>query len=348
MLFDDRVPFASVLDVVAHELTHAVTDESSDLIYQGQSGALNESMSDIFGEMVEARTYGRNDWLMAAELEPYGLGPMRSLSDPNSISTRFGPYPARMSQYVDTPDDNGGVHINSSIINHAFYLLAEGLSGAIGLDAAAQIFYRANTVYLTPSAQFSDARELVIQSADDIFGPSSVQSRVTAEAFDAVEIFGDNPPPPPPGDDEFEENDSLSSAAGISGGTLSLRGKDDDWFRVRVGPGRMTIRVSGPEGDLDLAVTDLNGNLLGASTSTSSVETISREETQTVERLILVHPYGGASSDYQLTVDVPPGCEGGCDDTGGGLCGNGCAMAMFASFAGLLGFSGIERRRVRT
>jgi hypothetical protein len=110
----------------------------------------------------------------------------------------------------------------------------------------------------------------------------------------------------------------------------------------------MTIRVSGPEGDLDLAVTDLNGNLLGASTSTSSVETISREETQTVERLILVHPYGGASSDYQLTVDVPPGCEGGCDDTGGGLCGNGCAMAMFASFAGLLGFSGIERRRVRT
>lgn len=102
-----------------------------------------------------------------------------------------------MSQFVQLPatpkGDNGGVHINSGIINHAFYLLAEGMNGAIGMDAAEQIFYRTLVFHLTPRSQFIDARLALIQSATEIFGKGSVQVQKTGEAFDAVEIF-DAPP----------------------------------------------------------------------------------------------------------------------------------------------------------
>jgi hypothetical protein len=205
MAFGDALPYAGALDIVAHELTHGITNKTANLIYQNQSGALNEAFSDIFGEAVEARMNGAPDWVNGAQLGQ----PSRSLMNPSSIEICCGrPYPSRMSQFIYPDDpfldlfldrDQGGVHLNSSIINHAFYLLAEGLSGAIGIRDAEQIFFRALSVHLLQNSQFIDARLACIQSAEEIFGVGSVQALKTAEAFDAVEIFdAPSTPEPPP------------------------------------------------------------------------------------------------------------------------------------------------------
>lgn len=226
MVFGNAKPYPASLDVVAHELAHGVTEHSANLIYQNQSGALNEALSDIFGEMVEARTRGQNDWLMGSEL---GRA-FRSMKAPGSIEWTAGrPYPARMSQFVVLPNtddgDNGGVHINSSIINHAFYLLAEGLPGAVGLRDAERIFYRALTTHLQAQSQFIDARLAAVLSAEELFGPGSPQALKVAEAFDAVEIVAapSTPDPSPvpviPGEDS---NFHLYDAGGIFGSLYDL------------------------------------------------------------------------------------------------------------------------------
>ena len=195
MFFGDGAPFAGALDIVAHELTHGVTSHTANLVYKDQSGALNESFSDIFGEMVEARTTGAPDWLMGAMLSK----PARSLSDPSSLEIQPGlPYPSKMSEFVNTTEDNGGVHFNMTIVAHAFYLLAEGLNGAIGTRDAERIFYRALVFHLVANSQFIDARLACIVSAEELFGADSIQALKTAEAFDAVEIFDDADTPEPP------------------------------------------------------------------------------------------------------------------------------------------------------
>lgn len=196
MFFGDAQPFAGALDVVAHELTHGVTSYTANLVYQGQSGALNEAFSDIFGEMVEAYAEGSNDWLMGTRLSQ----PVRNMKTPSALEISPGlPYPEKMSQYVRTTRDNGGVHMNSGIINHAFYLLAEGLDQAIGRVDAERIFYRALAFHLTQSAQFADARLACIQSAEELFGAGSAQAGKVAEAFDAVEVFNPTTPTGPVG-----------------------------------------------------------------------------------------------------------------------------------------------------
>lgn len=196
MFFGDAVPFAAALDVVAHEVSHGVIQRTANLIYNGQSGALNESFSDIFGEMVEARTMG-NDWILGTVLPP---GLQRNLRDPSSllIPGTNTPYPSKMSEFIVTESDNGGVHINSSILNHTYYLLAEGLENAIGLRDAEQIFYRALTIHLVRNSQFIDARLAAITSAEELFGVDSIQSKKTIEAFDRVEILDNIASTPPP------------------------------------------------------------------------------------------------------------------------------------------------------
>lgn len=200
MFFGDADIYAGALDVVAHELTHGVTSYSANLLYQDQPGALNEAFSDIFGEMVEAFaaggrdgscSMGVNDWQIGTDLK---AGAFRDLRDPARFDSGLGPYPADMDDYVRTQQDYGGVHINSSIINHAYYLLAEGLGGAIGRQDAARVFYRALTVYLTQDARFDDARLACEQASEDLFGADSVQLAKTRQAFDTVKISkdGDN------------------------------------------------------------------------------------------------------------------------------------------------------------
>ena len=203
LAFGDALPFAGALDVVGHELTHGVITHSANLVYQDQPGALNEAFADIFGEMIEARTEGEPDWLIGTGLDT----PLRNMAGPAALTFqlreggRRRPYPTKMSEYVDplVEFDNGGVHINSSIINRAFYLLAEGLDGAIGLRDAERIFYRALTVHLFQYSQFVDAVWPVFRRRKNSLARNikSDQARKVAEAFDAVEIFDAAPTPAP-------------------------------------------------------------------------------------------------------------------------------------------------------
>ncbi|MFL6200584.1 MAG: M4 family metallopeptidase, partial [Thermoanaerobaculia bacterium] len=212
MFFGDGLPFAGSQDVVGHELTHGVTSNSADLVYQGQSGALNEAFSDIFGEMVEAFALGSNDWLIGSKLPQ----PFRSMIDPEI----FGD-PGRMSKFVQTTEDNGGVHTNSGIINRAYYLLAAGLPGAIGASDAERIFYRALTIHLSKNSQFLDARLACMQAAEELFGAGSAQALKVAEAFDAVEVFDTTQPPPPPNIPPVAAADSTLFLY-VEGGILKL------------------------------------------------------------------------------------------------------------------------------
>ncbi len=174
-------------------MTHGVTEKTAGLVYQDQPGALNEAMSDIFGENVEFFTFGGPDWHKGVRLLER---PLQNYANCRAVEYLPGvPHPQRMSEFVRTGEDNGGVHGNSCLINHAYYLLAAGFPNSIGIRDAKRIFYRALTRYLLRNSQFVDAR----LAATDLCSPASTQAQRTAEAFDAVEIFdGETTPPPPP------------------------------------------------------------------------------------------------------------------------------------------------------
>jgi len=145
--------------------------------------------------MVEARTEGGPDWQVGSNLSL----PFRSLADPSSLEICCGRgYPEKMSEFIGPYDplldlfvdrDYGGVHLNTTIPGHAFYLLAAGLDGAIGNADAEAVFYRALAFHLVANSQFVDVRLACIQAAEELFGVDSIQAQKTEEAFDAVEIF---------------------------------------------------------------------------------------------------------------------------------------------------------------
>jgi Zn-dependent metalloprotease len=193
MAFGDADEYASALDVVGHELTHGVTHHTANLIYQNESGALNEAFSDIFGEMVEAQTTGDNDWLIGTNLAVGG--PVRNMANP----AQFGD-PKLYSQFVHTNADSGGVHTNSGILNHCYFQLAEGLPNAVGRAKAEAIFYRALSVHLTASAQYVDARLAAVQSAQELVGTLGITAndvQAVRDAFDLVQVFDGTPTDPP-------------------------------------------------------------------------------------------------------------------------------------------------------
>jgi bacillolysin len=179
------------LDVVAHELTHAVTDTTADLIYQNESGAINESMSDIFGTLVEYDTNNNPDWEIGEDIYTPNQGgdALRSMSDP----AKYGDPDHYSVRYTGT-QDNGGVHINSGIGNKAAYLLSQGgthygvkVTG-IGTDKTGAIYYRALTQYLTPSSNFSQLRSAAVQSATDLYGAGSAEVASVNAAYNAVGV----------------------------------------------------------------------------------------------------------------------------------------------------------------
>ena len=141
-------------DVLAHELTHAVTERTAGLVYEGQSGALNESVSDVFAVCAEQRLQGQTaaeaDWLIGSELFLPGVQArgLRDMAAPGTAydDPRLGqdPQPADMAGYVETPDDNGGVHVNSGIPNRAFQLAATAIGGT-SWEGAGRVWYAALT-----------------------------------------------------------------------------------------------------------------------------------------------------------------------------------------------------------
>ncbi|MBM6616304.1 M4 family metallopeptidase [Bacillus suaedaesalsae] len=167
---------SGALDVVAHELTHAVTEYTAGLEYRNQSGALNESMSDLFAVFVEP------DYLIGEDVYTPSISgdALRSVSDP----TRYG-QPAHMNNYNNTTADNGGVHINSGIPNKAGYYVISSL----GTTKAEKIYYRALTRYLGPTSNFSAARAATLQAAADLYGSTSTEYNVVKSAWNNVGVY---------------------------------------------------------------------------------------------------------------------------------------------------------------
>jgi len=189
--------FTIPIDVMAHELTHGVTQYTANLEYFGQSGALNESMSDVFGSLVKQHALGQSadeaDWLIGAGLlaERVTGVALRSLKAPGTAydDDVLGkdPQPGTMDDYVRTSRDNGGVHINSGIPNHAFYLAATALGGN-AWEKAGRVWYDVLTGgELSPDAQFDDFARLTVAAAQARFGEGEERDAVR-EAWEGVGI----------------------------------------------------------------------------------------------------------------------------------------------------------------
>jgi thermolysin len=191
---------SGALDVVAHELTHGITDFTSQLMYQNESGALNESFSDMMGTAVEFF------------YQPQGSGPMRAdyligedVVTPSGIRSLANPaaygQPDHYSRRVILPlsTDNGGVHVNSGISNNAYYLAIEGGTnrtsglavqgvGTANREQIEKTMYRAFTQMMPANATFSVARAVTIQAAADLYGGASAAVRALTEAWTAVGV----------------------------------------------------------------------------------------------------------------------------------------------------------------
>ncbi|WP_059105056.1 M4 family metallopeptidase [Shouchella shacheensis] len=189
------VPLSAGLDVAAHEMTHGVITNTAGLVYRFQPGAVNEALADIFGVLVDESSWDIGDDIMAPAAIADGRTALRSLEDPGKFEVNeayweygdgSGVYPSHMDEYYDLPIqlDNGGVHINSSIINHAAYLIGQD----IGREDLGQIAYRALTTYLTALSDFDDTRFAFVQSAIDLYGEDSEQTEATKDGFDGVGI----------------------------------------------------------------------------------------------------------------------------------------------------------------
>lgn len=201
----------TALDVIAHELTHGVTQSSAALEYRGQSGALNESISDVFGSLVKQRSAGQRadqaDWLIGAGILGTALHgtALRSMAAPG---TAFDgdPQPATMAGYVDLPDDadpahdNGGVHVNSGIPNHAFYLAATAIGG-YAWETVGPVWYLALTRIIDAASDFGAAAAATIQAAAELHGPSGAMTEAVRDAWTAVGVSPASSSLPPAGAD---------------------------------------------------------------------------------------------------------------------------------------------------
>ena len=272
-------PLAKSLDVVAHELTHAVTGSTAGLVYKNESGALNEAMSDVFGAATEAYKDGAitaDTWKIGEDVYTPGTSgdALRYMNDP-ALGGDYDYYPTR---YVGT-SDNGGVHWNSGIQNLAFKLLVTGgthprsktsnsVTG-IGMAAAEKIFYRALEVYSTSSTNFRVMRAHTLRSASDLYGSTSTQYTQVGNAWTAV------------------GNAWTSNSASIStsGGTSTLAS-----FTTTT-TGYLTGQLFGPSGtDYDLYLQKYNGSSwanVASGTTSSNNETVQ---------------YNGTSGSYRWQV----------------------------------------------
>jgi Zn-dependent metalloprotease len=193
-----RGGFTTCLDVIAHELTHGVTQFTAGLRYRVQSGALNESFSDVFGSLVKQHSMGQTadqaDWLIGEGI----LGPqlpgtaLRSLKAPGT-AFQYDNQPAHMDHYVQLPDDgdprhdNGGVHINSGIPNHAFYLVATAIGGN-AWEKPGNIWYTALITRLNENSDFQAAADATVDVAGKLYGADGAEQQAVRTAWQQVGI----------------------------------------------------------------------------------------------------------------------------------------------------------------
>lgn len=247
-------PLGGAFDVVAHEFTHGITTFESNLIYSNESGALNEAMSDIFGAAAEAwrdGSTGDDTWKIGEDVFTPNIAgdALRYMDDPTEDNSSYDYYPER---YTGT-QDYGGVHWNSGIANLAFYLLVEGGSHprdktdytvpAIGLAKAEQIFYRAQTTYLTRSSNFQAARNATAQAAADLYGQAEVDA--IHLAWCAVGVNGCNIGG---GGNELDNGVVINNLSGSAG--------SESYYTLTIPAGAtdLSIKISGGSGDADLYV----------------------------------------------------------------------------------------------
>ena len=207
----------TALDVCGHEIGHAVCEKTANLTYSNESGAMNEGLSDIWGASIEAYAVAnlgftssgvkpKSTWLIGEEIDKQQAA-LRSMSDPKSLGQPA--YYKGVNWYTGTAD-NGGVHTNSGVLNHWYYILAAGETGTNegggsysvagqGLTAAAKITYRMESVYMVASSTYAQARSYAIQAATDLYGTGSAQVVATTNAWFAVGVgasAGGTTPPP--------------------------------------------------------------------------------------------------------------------------------------------------------
>ncbi len=200
--------FTIAIDVIGHELTHGVTQFEAKLVYSQQPGALNESMSDVFGSLVKQyslnQTADQADWLIGAGLLAAGVNgvALRSMKAPGTAydDPVLGkdPQPGHMNDYVNTSSDNGGVHINSGIPNRAFYTVATQLGGK-AWEKAGQIWYVTLRDKLTSSSNFQSCANQTYTVAGALFGAGSLEQQAVKLGWSEVgiDVEGSGPTPTP-------------------------------------------------------------------------------------------------------------------------------------------------------
>ncbi|HEX8734568.1 MAG TPA: M4 family metallopeptidase [Pyrinomonadaceae bacterium] len=240
----------TTIDICGHEMTHGVTENESNLTYSGESGALNESMSDVFGAMVELYADGgvvsADTWKIGEDAYTPGTAgdALRYMNNPHlAANSGFtsNDDPDHYSERYTGTADSGGVHINSGIGNHAFYLAAAGgthhLSGVtvtgMGTTDAARIWYSANANYMTSGTNYAGARTATLNAATAIFGSGSAQYNSTAQAWCAVGVgscVGGTPTPTPSGC-----TTELLTNGGFEGSASPWVGSGTGYFYVNPG-----------------------------------------------------------------------------------------------------------------
>lgn len=287
------------LDVVGHEMTHGITERSAGLTYSDQSGALNESMSDVMGVLIETYdkydvknggtwTFNAADWVVGDDVYTPGTpgDALRSLADP----TIYGD-PANMSGYVYTSSDNGGVHTNSGIPNHAGFLVAQSL----GNEKTARIYYRGLTSYLLRNSDFTAARVAMIQAATDLYGSSSAEVTAVTNAFNSVGISTVIA-------DTYESNNTTGTAYQITSGTtyksLISSTTDVDYYKiVKSARGTISISLTTLPGDYDMYLYNSSGQLVAKSElAYGSNESISYRTSGSGTYYLKIVGYDGANS----------------------------------------------------
>lgn len=300
-------PLGNSLDVVAHEITHAVTERTAGLVYSNESGALNEGMSDVFGASAEyyRNSGSTNIWKIGDEIYTPGTAgdALRYMNNPTQDGSSKDYYPER---YVGT-SDNGGVHWNSGIANLAYYLLSVGgkhprgkttiqVTG-IGIPAAEKIFYKALTAYMTSSTNFAGARTATLNAASALYGSTSSQYTQVGNAWAAVGVGGSTAP---------------STCTTVNG---SLSGTGAQAFEPLIGANRYyysstsgthTGKLTGTGADFDLYLQKWNGSawaIVARSEGATSTESITYSGTAGYYRY-RIYSYSG-SGTYSLCYTRP-------------------------------------------